>query len=122
MSEKVTFTVKQIRFIEWLAAAKADRRPKTQIDLAKEIGVNDKTLTRWKKLPGFRDAVTARARELLGDDLPQIYDALRKEAIAGSYKHIELSFKLTGEFVERHDINLNVQKGYVGFTPDEWND
>lgn len=55
-------------------------------------------MRRWKKLSGFRDAITKRARELLSDDLPEIYGSLRREAIKGNFQHIKLAFEMTGEY------------------------
>jgi len=100
MSENVIFTANQLRFIEWLASTKYERSPVTVKHLADELGVTERTLYRWKQLPGFKEAVTQRARELLGDDLPEIYGALRREAMQGSFQHIKLALELSGEYVE----------------------
>lgn len=100
MSENVIFTANQLRFIEWLASTKYERSPATVKHLADELGVTERTLYRWKQLPGFKEAVTQRARELLGDDLPEIYGALRREAMQGSFQHIKLALELSGEYVE----------------------
>lgn len=100
MHENARFSANQLRFIEWLATTKYERSPATQKMLADEMGVNESTLYRWKKLSGLKDAVTQRARELLGDDLPEIYGALRREAMQGSFQHIKLALELSGEYVE----------------------
>lgn len=100
MSNNVHFSANQITFIEWLATTKFERTPATQKLLADDLGVNEKTLTRWKQIPELKEAVTKRARELLGDDLPEIYGALRREAMQGSYQHIKLALELTGEYTE----------------------
>jgi hypothetical protein len=92
------YTVVQLRYIDWLAASRYERRPITEQLLAGELGVTDRTLRRWKQLPGFREAITQRARELLGDDLPEIYGALRREAIKGSFPHIKMAMEMTGEY------------------------
>lgn len=105
MSENVKFSARQLRFIEWLATPKFDRHPPTQELLAEEIGVTARTITRWKHIPEVGEAVLDRARELLGDDLPDIYGALRREAIKGSYQHIKLAMEMTGEYVERKEIS-----------------
>lgn len=107
MSENARFSARQLKFIEWLATTKYDRHPPTQELFAQELGVNPKTLYRWKKARGFQEAVIQRARELLGDDLPEIYGALRREASKGSYQHIRLAFEMTGEYTptERQEIS-----------------
>jgi hypothetical protein len=104
MLENVKFSAKQLAFIDWLACSRFDRLIPTQGKFAKEIGVTEQTLWRWKSLPGFREAIIARARELLGDDLSEIYAALRREAIKGSYQHIKLAMEMTGEYVERQEV------------------
>ena len=71
--------------------------PRTQRELAKLLNVNEMTISRWKKLPGFQEEVTAVARTFLVVDLPEIYAALRKEAKAGSLPHIKVVLDLTGE-------------------------
>ncbi len=105
MSQNVPFSARQLKFIEWLATTKYDRHPPTQELLAEELGLNRRTLYRWKKDKNLREAVIQRARELLGDDLPEIYGALRREAAKGSYQHIRLAFEMTGEYMptERHE-------------------
>ena len=100
MSLDVQFSGKEISFIEWKATPRADREPPTQALLAVEIGRNIKTLSRWLKRPEIREAIIARARELLGDDLPEIYGSLRTEAISGSFQHQKLVLELCGEYVQ----------------------
>ena len=100
MSSNVQFSAKELSFIEWKATPNASREPSTQALLASEIGRNIKTLSRWYKRPEIRDAIIARARELLGDDLPEIYGSLRKEAKGGSFQHQKLALELCGEYVQ----------------------
>lgn len=100
MSQNVPFTANQILFIEWMATPRIDRTPPTQELFADKLGINRKTITRWKQLPGFDEVVRKRARELLSSDLPEIYGALRREAKKGSFQHIKLAFEMTGEYTE----------------------
>ena len=90
--------VRQMATQIWLAMSKEERMPRTQRELAKLLNVNEMTISRWKKLPGFQEEVTAIARSFLVVDLPEIYAALRKEAKAGSLPHIKVVLDLTGEF------------------------
>lgn len=99
------FNATQLRYIDWLAASKYERSPMTEQLFAAEIGVTDRTLRRWKQLPGFRRAVTQRAREFLGDDLPEIFGALRREAIKGNFNHIKLALELTGEHTDKIKVD-----------------
>ena len=104
MSQDVSFSARQLKFIEWLATTKYNRKPATQELLADELGLNRKTLTRWKKIPELQEAVLQRARDMLGNSLPEIYAALDREAQKGSFQHIKLSMEMTGEYVERKEL------------------
>lgn len=94
----------QLRYIDWLAASRYERSPSTEQLLAREIGVTDRTLRRWKHLPGFKQAIRQRAREYLGEDIPEVYAALRREAIKGNFNHIKLALELTGEYTDKIKI------------------
>lgn len=115
MSENVRFSARQLKFIEWLATTKYSRKPPNQTLLAQELGINPRTLTRWKDIPELQEAVLARARELLGDRLPEIYGALGREAEQGSFQHIKLALEMTGEYVptERHEHSGEVSQKLV---------
>ena len=124
MSSDVQFSAKEMCFIEWKATPKASREPSTQALLAVEIGRNIKTLSRWFKRPEIREAIIARAREFLGDDLPEIYGSLRSEAKDGSFQHQKLVLELCGEYVQEtvtrvgptsdvlDAINRDLDRGY----------
>lgn len=96
-SEGAIWTTNQIRLQEWLATPRYDRIPPKQERLAAELGVADKTLTRWKKLPGFMDEVRAIARGYLKDDLAEIYGAISREAQKGNYQMARLALELVGD-------------------------
>ena len=105
MSESVRFTARQRKFIEWLAIPNYERFPQTHEELADELGITSRTLRRWKQKPELQEAVRQRVRELLGDDLPDIYGALRAKAKEGHFQHIKLAMEMTGEYVERQEIS-----------------
>jgi hypothetical protein len=98
------WTAEEIAFQEWLAAPKRQRSPKTQGAVAEQIGVTEETLSRWKKQDGWQSAVAESARRYLGDDLPEIYAALAREAKKGSAPHIKLALIAVGEYVEQSDV------------------
>lgn len=110
------WTPNQLKFIEWLATPKQDRRPETVELLAAEIGVNAATLWRWKKLDGFQDAVNALARSSVSTRLPEVYGALLREAEKGSFQHIKLALELSGDYVERSETKIS---GNLEFSADE---
>ena len=100
-----TWTSNQRKFIEWLATPRYGRIPPTQELLAKELGVHAITLSKWTAKDGFRDAVTARSRELLGSRLPTIYGALAAKAETGDVPAIKLVMEMTGEYVPKQEVS-----------------
>jgi len=108
MSKTIKFTANQTQLIEWLAEPKYTRSPPTQAMLADNLGVRSETITRWKTAE-LRQAVNARAREMIGDALPDIYGALVSEAEKGSYQHIKLVLEMLGEFTPSQSIDINLK-------------
>src|SRR5690606_36433952 len=94
------WTATQWKLIEWLATPRFERTPPNQEMLAEDLGVNPATLWRWRKKPGFQEAVNSYAREMLINDLPDIYGAIVREAVKGSYQHARLALELAGEVNE----------------------
>ena len=119
MSKNINFSAKRIAAIEWLADSKYNRVPATQAQFAEKIGIRTETISRWKREPDFKAAITARARELAGESLPEVYAALAREAIAGSFQHIKLLMEMTGEYTptEKTDhsgeISIRVEYGDI---------
>ena len=118
------WTPNQMEFQKWLAVPKFSRTPPSQDLYADSIGINRKTLYRWKNLDGFMDAVVALARQNLRDSLPDIYGALAREAIKGSAPLIKLALEVTGEHQEKLDVTSGGKpiKGYAIFSPDDWDE
>jgi hypothetical protein len=110
------WTPNQIRFIEWLATPKLERKPETVELLAAEMGVNAATLWRWKKLDGFQETVNHLARTTVHSRLPEVYGALLREAEKGSFQHIKLTLELSGDYVERSETKIS---GNLEFSADE---
>ena len=61
-----------------------------QTEIAKELGVADSTICRWKKDPEFMEHVISRARCVLKESLPEVYKALRAGSKSGNDRHIKL--------------------------------
>lgn len=110
------WSVKQGKFIEWLATPRQDREPSTVELLAERLDVNPATLWRWKKLDGFQDAVNELARNSVHSRLPEVYGALLREAEKGSFQHIKLTLELSGDYVERSEQKII---GSLELTADE---
>ena len=106
----------------WLALPKAQRKPRTQRDLAKEIGVGEDTLSDWKKLPGFIDDVNALARELVKHDIADVLGVIRTRAKKGELPFVNMVLAMAGlagdlEAAGRGPSNVKL---YVGVSPDDW--
>jgi hypothetical protein len=63
---------------------------RTNVSIANEIGINPKSITRWKKDPKFMHAVVMRSRALLKEDLPEVYKQLSNNSKEGSAQHIKI--------------------------------
>lgn len=77
-------------FIKFLANPNRD---KSQRDWAKEKGVDKSTLSEWKKQGWFKEALVKEVESVLGDDLPEIYAALKAKAKKGDIAAISLYLK-----------------------------
>lgn len=102
----------QIRFAEWLAMSALERQPKTQTELAIEIGVTEATLINWKKLPelwDYRDTILRHE----GKDL--VPDALK--VMAGILRQAESALK-EGRLPENSKVALETAKDVLS----RWSD
>jgi len=59
-------------------------------EVAKEVDVIPGTISRWRQDPEFMEAINNKAKELLKDALPSIYQTLISKAKSGSYPHARL--------------------------------
>ena len=96
----------RLQFIEWLALPSDLRSPKTQTELALQLGVDAGTLSDWKKLPGFHDEVRKRVNELVKDEHADVGHAMITSAKSGDVPAQKLSFEYIQEWSEktRHDV------------------
>ena len=95
--EQKEWKAEQLAFMDWLATPKKDRDQwPQQRDFAEHIGVTPKTLSVWKKIPGFVDAVYARAKYYQGARVGSVLDALAKEAEGGDVPAIKLYLQVMG--------------------------
>lgn len=117
-NESTNWTAAQARYQQWLALPKKERKPKTIELLAQELGLDRVSMWRWRKLDGFMDEVKLLIRGQLGDDLPEIYGALRTQAKKGSFPHIKLALELAGEYVEKQKLDV-AHSGGITITSDD---
>src|SRR5262249_14985697 len=75
------WTEKQRLFQMWLALPDEERDVKRQEDVAAQLGVARQTLSQWKQLPGFMDAVNEQAYALLRDSLHDAFKVIKQRAL-----------------------------------------
>lgn len=114
-NDERSWSTTQVRVQEWLALPKYERFPPTQDLLAEDLGIADKTITRWKKLPGFMDDVRSIALRYLRDDLPEVFGAIGREASKGNHQMARLALELVGGLPTQGTTpsNLSVRVEYV---------
>jgi len=82
----------------------------TQKELAENLGVSRKTITRWKKDEYFQEEVRKRAVERAGEYLPEVLDVLMENIKAGKTKDIETYLKMVGLLQDNtFTLNQNVE-------------
>ncbi len=84
-SSKKSFSGKKLKVIELLALGEM-----TQAAISKEVGCQPACITKYKKDPKFMEAVVNRSRQLLKDNLPEIYKALTDKSKEGKDRHIKI--------------------------------
>lgn len=94
------WSTNQLAFMHWLATPKFGRDPGTQGLFAEKLGVNEATLSRWKKQDGFDAEVNSIARRELKKHVPDVFGTLAREAIDGSFQHLQLFLKVAEEYEE----------------------
>lgn len=85
----------------------------TFAEVADQVGITEVTLRRWRKKPEFAENVLHRSRELLKENLPDIYAVLFEEAKTGSAAHIKLILEHI-EFLE--ELRSTVESAQISFT------
>lgn len=78
------------KFIEYLADP---THQLSQEEFAQKEGVNPATLSEWKSDNTFQDNLRNRINELLGDELPKIYQVIKRKALEGDFRFVELFLK-----------------------------
>jgi hypothetical protein len=88
--QPVHWKPEQIHFQQWLALPTYKRVPKTHAGLAQVLGVRQATLSHWKKIPGFMDAVEGYRVKTLERRLSDLYEAMMTHAINGNHHYAKL--------------------------------
>jgi len=70
-----------------------------------------------KKGIDFNEFVSSKTIELLQKSKYDVYRSLRDRAISGTHADRKLFFQLTGDLVEHHKVDHNIQAKIVVFSP-----
>lgn len=74
------------KLIQYLAIPKSLRPMSLKNFATKELGVSEPTVHHWKKLPEVRKKVDNLIKIRFSDDIPDVVEALKNNAIAGNVK------------------------------------
>lgn len=106
---------KQERFIGWLMTVKAEREPRTQSDLARELGCDPTILSAYKRDPDFLEAWNTRYLRTIGDpgSKMEIMSTLMQTATdADDPKHVQAAkafFEIEGSLrPQKNQVDIKV--------------
>jgi hypothetical protein len=93
------WTVEQLAFQRWLAMPRICREPKSAGKFAERLGLERHTLSKWKLLPGWSEAVGALVKSTVFQSpavQQRVLGSLVAEAEQGSFPHQRLYLELAG--------------------------
>lgn len=96
------FSPNQLKAIAFLAEGDSKL---TLGQVAKKVGVDVRTIHRWRQDSAFNEAIYKEAMVLVGAQLPKALKALVEKAIKGDIRAIELLLRQTGKLVDKHEIS-----------------
>jgi len=96
----------RLQFIEWLALPSSGRNPRTQRELARQLGVDAATLSDWKLSPGLWEQVRKRVDEGVKEHHADVISATVKAAKRGNVQAQKLYLEYIQNWSEgkRHEI------------------
>ena len=102
-AESVTpmLEAKQLEYLEWLVTPPSERMPRTQLEMARVLSVDPKTLRRWEKKPIFKKEWDRRVSEIQGspERTQRLLDSLYAKALSGDNRAAQLYLQATNRLV-----------------------
>lgn len=106
-----TWTPDQLTVQAWLALPSSARTPKTQQQLAKQLGHDPATLSDWKRIPGWHDAIYDLAMAHVLGDLVPVLHAQVVQAKKGSLTHAQWLFEVAGKWSPKQRLEHSGNDG-----------
>lgn len=99
----------------WTALPQVKREPSTQKEFAIKLGVNEATLSLWKRREDFWDLVRGFIKEWAKDSTAEIIEAIKQGALMvgekGQAANAKLWLQYIEDWAEKQDISLyNTEK------------
>lgn len=76
----------------------------------KACGVTPATYYNWKKDPYFAQYLREVTENMFGDYMPEVHQALVKNAVAGDFKSIEMFYKVSGRFNDKDRVDFDLRR------------
>lgn len=102
---------RQEQYLDWLVTPASERVPRTQAELARQIGVDPTTLRRWEKKDWFKRQWDNRVNEIQGspERTQRLLDSLYEKAIQGDNKAAQLYLQATNRLLPPQTV-INTNK------------
>lgn len=96
-------------FIQWVAAPKPLRKPKTQRELASSFGIGEDTLSDWKRRQDFWEKVSEARQKWTREKTSDVLYALYKKAVSsGNATEVRLWMEIV-EGIEKSERVIDPQ-------------
>lgn len=102
---------RQTQYLEWLVTPTSERTPRTQAELASQLGVDPTTLRRWQHKPHFKAEWDRKVSEIQGspERTQRLLDSLYAKALSGDNRAAQLYLQATNRLLPSTTIvNNNV--------------
>ncbi|HHT9157165.1 MAG TPA: hypothetical protein ACFYEA_06155 [Candidatus Tripitaka californicus] len=91
---------KQRRFLQLLSSGSSPE------EIARELKVNPKLLSRWRSLPGFQEALEETCKDRIMEEMPRLLQALTEKAKEGNVQAIKILFDYLGQLRGKNETNF----------------
>jgi len=79
----------------------------TRDQIAKELGINRRTIYNWLQIPEFKEWLYSRRMELINNSLIDIYRVAVDKARRGDYNFCRLILEMSGEYTPGMKVNTS---------------